>query len=54
MGITNIHVLMDPDHGPKPQILAAQQHIYVLMEAHKRGEHPPGMMRRLCPLCQAR
>lgn len=54
MGIDNIHILINPDvrfNEPTPveQALAAQQ---ILVEDHHRGEHPPGMMRRGCPLCQ--
>lgn len=51
MAIHNIHILTQPD-GPDPetQIRAAQEQI--LIQAHRRGEHPWGSQRRECPLCQ--
>lgn len=50
--IHNIHILIDPD-GPlnrELQVRAAQEQL--LVDAHRRGEHPYGRMRRECPLCQ--
>lgn len=53
MGILNIHYLFEPDtnyHNRYVQVQAALQQS--LIEAHRRGEHPYGSMRRECPLCQ--
>lgn len=51
MGIINIHIISQPEQDN----LAAQAQITLqekLMADHRRGEHPSGMMRRECPLCQ--
>jgi len=52
MGIVNIHYLFEDDASRRAQIqmLALQE---ALIEAHRRGEHPYGLKRRDCPLCQA-
>lgn len=51
MGIHNIHILIDPE----PNLYQAQAiRQQLLIEAHRRGEHPRGEMRRDCPLCQLR
>jgi DNA-binding helix-hairpin-helix protein with protein kinase domain len=50
MGIVNIHLLHEPDDHAYRLALAARQEL--LIEAHRRGEHPWGRMRRDCPLCQ--
>lgn len=51
MGITNIHILMNPTPAQtqEAQVRAAQEH---LIAEHRRGKHPWGEMRRACPLCQ--
>lgn len=56
MGIQNIHILIDPEpnlyqaQARQRQIQMAQEQL--LIEAHRRGEHPWGEKRRACPLCQ--
>jgi len=51
MGISNIHILIESDTNHlATQVRAAQEQL--LIEAHRRGEHPWGSMRRECPLCQ--
>jgi hypothetical protein len=56
MGIENIHILVTPDVeeqyriDPVLQAQAAQEQL--LVNAHRRGEHPYGRMIRACPLCQ--
>jgi DNA-binding helix-hairpin-helix protein with protein kinase domain len=54
MGIVNIHYLFEPDDNDRT---VQSVHIQAvlrqsLVEAHRRGEHPYGSMRRECPLCQ--
>lgn len=54
MGIENIRVLIDPvitKVNTDQQV--AEAHIQALVEAHRRGQHPYGSMRRDCPLCQS-
>lgn len=56
MGIRNIRFLF-----PQP-ITEAERHLLALqaqaalqsklMEEHRRGQHPYGLMRRECPMCQ--
>lgn len=49
--IHNIHILIDedpPSHGSLIQMARDQ----ILIDAHRRGEHPWGEKRRACPLCQ--
>lgn len=49
--IENIHILIDIDASPAiDQIQAVRDQM--MIEAHQRGEHPWGSMRRECPLCQ--
>ena len=49
--IHNIHMLIESDTTHlTTQIRAAQEQL--LVDAHRRGEHPWGSMRRECPLCQ--
>jgi hypothetical protein len=48
--IHNIHILINPEPNREAQVLAAHQQL--LIEAHRRGEHPWGSMRQDCPLCQ--
>jgi len=48
--IHNIHILIDPE--PNRQLLAQEAYLQTLINAHRRGEHPWGSMRRDCPLCQ--
>ena len=50
MGIVNIHYLIDPEPNRHIQVQAARAQL--LIEQHRRGEHPYGFMRRDCPLCQ--
>lgn len=56
MGIQNIQILINP-HGPIIKIDQARQvaeaHFQALVDAHCRGEHPYGSMRRDCLLCQS-
>lgn len=48
--IHNIHILI---HDPVPQHLQAQAaREQLLVNAHRRGEHPWESIRRECPLCQ--
>jgi hypothetical protein len=55
MGINNIHILMNDD-AARIDVQNAQRrmeaHIQSLVDAHRRGMHPYGSMRRDCPLCQ--
>lgn len=53
MGIQNIHILTDPDPPRETQVQVAHAHQKTLVNAHRRGEHTYGNMRRDCPLCQA-
>jgi len=52
--IHNIHILIEQEQAYSidvaAQVRAAQEQR--LIEAHRRGEHPYGSMRRECPLCQ--
>jgi hypothetical protein len=51
--IHNIHILTEPVSESierANQVRAVQEQL--LIEAHRRGEHPLGSMRRECPLCQ--
>lgn len=48
--IHNIHILIDPQPDLQRQAQMAQEQL--LINAHRRGEHPWGSMRRECPLCQ--
>lgn len=46
-----------PDAGPLPEhgnmvLGALELHLRALAEAHRRGEHTYGNMRRECPLCR--
>lgn len=52
MGIININALKNNDVSVAQRRMEA--HIQSLVEAHRRGEHPSGSMRRDCPLCQKR
>lgn len=55
MGIENIRILTQPNLTPDPNlraIQAQQAHEAQLKDAHRRGDHPYGYMRRDCPLCQ--
>lgn len=52
MGISNIHILIQPDSTPNPALQAQAAYEQRLVDAHRRGEHPCGEMRRACPLCQ--
>lgn len=48
--IHNINALIDE---PVPLAIQAQvAREQLLINAHRRGEHPWGSMRRDCPLCQ--
>lgn len=50
--IHNVHIPSESErHRMALQAQAAHQE--KLMQAHRRGEHPYGSMRRDCPLCQA-
>lgn len=51
MGIVNINALKNND-AARVQQMQAEAHIQALVDAHRRGEHPFGRMRRDCPLCQ--
>lgn len=51
MGIQNIHFLINPE-PPRDIHLQVQAAKQVLINAHRRGEHPWGSMRRDCLLCQ--
>lgn len=49
--IHNIHILIEADEtNLSTQVRMAQEQI--LIDAHRRGEHSWGSMKRLCPLCQ--
>lgn len=48
--IHNIQIVVHDK--PSPEIQAQLAHEARLIDAHRRGEHPYGMMRRDCPLCQ--
>lgn len=50
--IHNIHILINPDTRPDPVLQAQAALQQLLVDAHRRGEHPWGEMRRECPLCQ--
>jgi hypothetical protein len=50
--IHNIHILINPDATVDRTIQAQTELQVVLIEAHRRGEHPWGSKRRECPLCQ--
>lgn len=56
MGIDNINILIEQNQTHTIQVdvptlvQAAQEQ--TLVNAHRRGEHPYGSMRRACPLCQ--
>lgn len=50
MGIQNIHILINEQINQIHQVRAAQEQ--ALVDAHRRGEHPWGSMRRDCLLCQ--
>lgn len=50
--IHNIHILIQPDVDISPVVRAQEELQAILIEAHRRGEHPYGSMRRECPLCQ--
>jgi hypothetical protein len=55
MGIENIHIIIQPDDGDavRRRVQIAEAQIRYLIQAHHRGEHTYGNMRRDCPLCQA-
>lgn len=48
--IHNIHILINEPVDLATQARAAQEQL--LVDAHRRGEHPWGSKRRDCPLCQ--
>lgn len=48
----SIHILINP--APNQQTQALAVYLQALIEAHRRGEHSYGSMRRACPLCQAK
>jgi len=50
--IHNIHILIEPDARPNLALQAQEAQQQLLIDAHRRGEHPWGSMRRDCPLCQ--
>lgn len=50
--IHNIHILIEPDEAINRARQAQAEYEQILVEAHRRGEHPWGSMRRECPLCQ--
>lgn len=50
--IRNIHILIEPDDASNRATQAQAALQKLLIEAHRRGEHPWGSMRRECPLCQ--
>lgn len=52
MGIDKIHILVQPDVRPDPAIQVRVANEQILINAHRRGKHPWGEMRRDCPLCQ--
>lgn len=52
MGIDNIHILIEADVNTNSLIQAQSALEQMLVDAHRRGEHPWGSMRRDCPLCQ--
>ena len=51
MGIVNIHYLIEDEPNLHIQVQAARAQL--LIEAHRRDEHPYGEKRRDCPLCQS-
>jgi len=48
--IHNIHLLINEPVNLAIQAQAAREQL--MIDAHRRGEHPWGSMRRECPLCQ--
>lgn len=51
--IHNIHILtMHEDDAAFRAAQAQAAYEQTLINAHRRGEHPWGSMRRDCPLCQ--
>lgn len=50
--IHNINILIHPDVTVDRPLHIRASLEEMLVEAHRRGEHPYGEMRRDCPLCQ--
>lgn len=52
MGIQNIHILINPEPNRDIHLQVQAAREQQLIDAHRRGEHPWGCMRRDCLLCQ--
>ncbi len=50
MTIVNINLLIEQDNQTLRMAQAAKEEL--LIQAHHRGDHPWGSMRRDCPFCQ--
>lgn len=52
--IHNIHFLTDPDMPDNSVLIIQAERDRLLIEEHRRGNHPWGSMRPDCPLCKLR
>lgn len=50
--MNQVHITIHPVITFDQQRAALEALQLALIEAHRRGEHPYGLMRRECPLCQ--